>query len=92
MGETQNIPQSVDGLYYDKTTKQVVYESGRVRAVCAVDSTILWEKYLKETGQCPLQVSTQTETVDNGFNPSKEIVGKVILQLPTAPASAVSSR
>jgi hypothetical protein len=83
--QTQDIPRAVDGLYYDKSTKQVVYQSGKIRAVCAEDWTFLWHTALKETGLCPLRVSVQTRTVDDGFNLRDETVGEVVLQLPTHP-------
>jgi hypothetical protein len=81
--QTQDIPRAVDGLYYDKSTKQVVYQSGKIRAVCAEDWTFLWHTALKETGLCPLRVSVQTRTVDDGFNLRDETVAEVVLQLPT---------
>jgi len=88
-GQTLDIPRAVDGLYYDKSTKQVVYQNGKIRAVCAEDWTFLWHTALKETGQCPLQVSVQTRTIYDGFNRRDETVGEVILQLPTSSASPI---
>jgi len=83
-GQTLDIPSPVDGLYYDKSTKQLVYQSGKVRVVCAEDWTLLWHTALKETGQCPLRVSSQTRTLYDGFNRRDETVGEVVLQLPTS--------
>jgi len=89
-GQTLETLRPVDGLYYDKSTKQLVYQSGKTRTVCAEDWTFLWHTALKETGQCPPQVSEQTRTVDDGFNRRDETVGEVVLQLPTSSASPVS--
>lgn len=91
-GQTLDIPSAVDGLYYDKSTKQLVYQSGKVRVVCAEDWTLLWHTALKETGQCPLRVSSQTRTLYDGFNRRDETVGEVVLQLPAAALPSRSER
>ncbi len=80
--EPEVLPRAVDGLYYDQASKQVIYRNGTNRVVCAEDSTFLWGKSLKETGQCPLSVTSETRQVDDGFNGHQEIVGKVVLELP----------
>ncbi len=90
--EPQLFPRAVDGLYYDPASKQVIYRNGTNRVVCAEDSTVLWGKSLKETGQCPLNVTTETRQVDDGFNGHEETVGKVVLELPAPSDPAVSSK
>ena len=89
--EPEVFPRAVDGLYYDQASKQVIYRNGTTRVVCAEDSTFLWGKSLKETGQCPLRVTSETRQVDDGFNPHQETLGKVLLELPSSSAAAVSS-
>ena len=88
-GQTQDFPSAVDGLFYDKSTKQLVYQSEKIRAVCAEDFTLLWHTALKETGQCPLEVNVQTRTVYDGSNRRDETVGEVVLQVLTSSASPV---
>jgi len=90
-GQTLDIPRAVDGLYYDKSTKQLVYQSGQIRAVCAEDFTFLWHTALKETDQCSLQVNVQTRTVYDGPNRRDETVGEVVLQLLTSSSSPAPS-
>jgi len=90
--EPEVFPRAVDGLYYDQASKQVIYRNGTTRVVCAEDSTFLWGKSLKETGQCPLSVTTETRQVDDGFNGHQETVGKVVLELPASSTQPVSSK
>jgi hypothetical protein len=90
--EPEVFPRAVDGLYYDQASKQVIYRNGTNRVVCAEDSTVLWGKSLKETGQCPLSVTSETRHVDDGFNGHEETVGKVVLELPASSAPSVSSK
>jgi len=84
--------RSVDGLYYDQATKQVIYRNGTTQVVCAEDTSFLWGKSLKETGQCPLSVTSETRQVDDGFNGHQETIGKVTLELPASGNQAVSSK
>ena len=90
--EIQVIKEAVNHLYYDRDTKQVIYQKGRTRAVCAEDSTFLWSTGLKETGQCPLRASSQTQKVDDGFDLADMLIGKVVLEVPASGGTAVSSR
>jgi hypothetical protein len=73
--------ESVNGLYYDAASRQVIYRNGMARAVCAEDASFLWMKSLKETGQCQLRVSSETRKVDDGFHVREESLGKVVLQV-----------
>jgi hypothetical protein len=90
--EPEVIKEAVNGLYYDRDTKQVIYQKGPTRTVCAEDSTFLWTTGLKETGQCPLRASSQTRKVDDGFDLEDTLIGKVVLEVPASGGTAVSSR
>ena len=89
--ESQIVKEAVKGLYYDRDTKQVIYQRGRTRAICAQDSTFLWSTALKETGACPLRASSQTRKVDDGFDLENVLIGKVVLEVPSSGAAMVSS-
>ncbi len=84
--------EAVDGLYYDRASKQVIYQKGKTRVVCAEDSSFLWSTSLKETGQCRLRVSSEEQKLDDGFHVRNETVGKVVFEVPSSRAMAVSSR
>ncbi len=90
--DPQVFNEAVDGLYYDQASKQVIYRNGKTRVVCAEDSSFLWTTSLKETGQCRLNVSSEARKVDDGFHVRDETVGKVVFEVSSSPAAAVSSR
>jgi hypothetical protein len=73
------IMKKVDGLYYDSGARQVLYRLGDRSIVCAEDSTFLFIAVMKTTGKCPLLVSSEERTVDNGFHLSKQNFVKVTL-------------
>src|SRR5260370_33184163 len=52
--------RSVDGLYYDQATKQVIYRNGTTQVVCAEDQDFLWGKSLTATGHFPLSITADT--------------------------------
>jgi len=80
------IERQVDGLYYDSAQKQVLYRTAAGPIVCAEDARVLWETYLKSTGNCRLTPSTEQRNVDNGFDVHEQKVAKVVLDAPTATA------
>ena len=80
------IPSQVDGLYYDSARKQVLYRTATGPIVCAEDARVLWETYLKSTGNCRLIPSTEQRRVDNGFDVHEQTVAKVVLDTQTATA------
>ena len=80
------IPRQVEGLYYDSAQKQVLYRTAAGPIVCAEDARVLWETYLKSTGNCRLTPSTEQRNVDNGFDVHEQKVAKVVLDAPTATA------
>ena len=90
--EPNIVKEAVHGLYYDRDTKQVIYQRGQTRTICAEDSTFLWSTSLKETGACPLRAISQNRKVDDGFNLENVLIGKVVLEVPSSGSPAVSSR
>jgi len=77
----------VEGLYYDRTLKQVLYRTGSDTVVCAEDVSFLWFTRLKNTGNCQLTASTDQRKSDDGFNVSDQAVAKVSLDVQSAGGS-----
>jgi hypothetical protein len=77
----------VEGLYYDRTLKQVLYRTGSDTVVCAEDVSFLWFTRLKNTGNCQLTASTEQRKSDDGFNVSDHAVAKVFLDVQSASGS-----
>ncbi len=74
------VRRKIDGLSYDSTRKAVIYQNGKQTVVCAKDSSFLGMTSLNVTGQCILRTSSKTDTVDDGFRPKDESVGKVVFE------------
>jgi hypothetical protein len=81
------IMKMVEGLYYDKARKQVLYRTASEPIVCAEDANFLWTTYLKSTGWCLLKPRTEQRNVDDGFNLREQTVAEVFLEVPHAAAS-----
>lgn len=71
--------KKVDGLYYDSGLKQVLYRQGDHPIVCAQETSFLGIAAMKTTGNCPLLVSSEERTVDDGFHLRKQTFVKVTL-------------
>jgi len=72
------IRQSVEGLSYDQGSNQVVYTHEGRSVVCANDKDLLFQHYLKDTGECPIAISFENRTSDDGFNQTSRVVSKVV--------------
>jgi len=59
--------------------EQVLFQQGDDPIVCAQETTFLGIAVMKTTGKCPLLVSSEERTVDDGFHLSKRTVVKVTL-------------
>lgn len=81
------ISKAVEGLYYDKARKQVVYRTATETVVCAEDATFVWRTYLKSTGQCLLTPRAEQHKVDDGFKIRERTVTKVVFEAQTSSAS-----
>lgn len=77
---SQVISKAVEGLYYDRARKQVLYRTATETIVCAEDATILWTTYLKSTGNCRLTSSSEQRKMDDGFRVREQTVAKVIFE------------
>ncbi len=73
------VMKKVEGLYYDSGLKQVLYRQGDHPIVCAQGTTFLGTIVMKTTGKCPLLVSSEERTVDDGFHLRKQNFVKVTL-------------
>ena len=73
------VAKSVDGLTYDSKAKEVVYQRGGSRIVCAQGKSFLGESTARATGNCPLVVSYEQRTVDDGVRPRTQTFAKVTL-------------
>lgn len=71
------IRKPIEGLSYDQATNQVVYVNGGRSVICAVDSGF-FQKVLRPTGDCPIVISSENRTRDDGFWVSMEVVSKVV--------------
>jgi len=72
------IRKSVEGLSYDQGSNQVVYTHEGRSVVCANDEAFLFQRYLKETGDCPISISFENRTFDDGFNQTSRVVSKIV--------------
>lgn len=79
--------RNVEGLSYNPEAKEVIYQQGDSSIVCADASSFLGMITLHPTGNCPLVVSYEERTVDDGTRPSTETFAKVTLNLQ-GPAQA----
>ena len=79
--------EKVDGLAYDKATGNVVYQTTAQATpiICAKEMSDLGQKRYKPTGGCPLKVSYEKRTVDDGTRPEEKTFAKVTLS-PTTKA------
>jgi hypothetical protein len=71
------VQRKVDGLSYDSENNQVLYRKGDRSIVCAEEKSFLGIGSLSNTGNCPLRVSVEERTVDDGFRPEKQSFVKV---------------
>lgn len=81
-------PKAMEGLYYDRALKQVLYRSGKEQIVCAEDATFLWATHLKTTGLCQLSLLSEKRKTDDGFNIREQIVTKVLFDAQISKVSA----
>lgn len=79
------VNRKVDGLSYDSEAKEVLYRLGDGAIVCAEANSFLGMTTLRPTGNCPLTVSYEERTVDDGFRPSTQNFAKVTLNPKLAP-------
>jgi hypothetical protein len=79
-----SVKARVDGLSYDQASDAVVYQAaGEAPIVCAKKDTELTEKRYNPTGNCPLKISYENRTIDDGTEPRQATFAKVTLN-PTA--------
>jgi len=78
-GAVSTVMKKVEGLYYDSDSKQVLYRLGDRLIVCVEEARFLFIPVMKATGKCPLLVSSEERTVDDGFHLSKQNFVKVTL-------------
>jgi len=81
------ISKELEGLYYDRGLKQVLYRNGNESIVCAADSPFLWSTYLKNTGQCLLTQHSEKRKIDDGFKVRERTVHKVVFEVRPSIAS-----
>lgn len=74
---TQN--QRVDGLSYDPESKEVIYRAGTNTVVCGEATSFLGITRVRTTDKCPLVVSYEKQSVDDGTRPSEQTFAKVTL-------------
>src|SRR5215472_17086708 len=72
------IRKPVEGLSYDQSNNQVVFSHEDRSVVCANDKDLLFQHYLKATGECPIAVSFETRTFHDGFNQTSRVVSTVV--------------
>lgn len=80
------VAKSVDGLSYDSKAKELLYQRGGSRIVCAEAKSFLGESTARPTGNCPLVVSYEKRTVDDGVRPSTQTIAKVTLNPQIQPS------
>ncbi len=80
------VNRKVNGLSYDAEAKKVVYQRGGSAIVCAEAKSFLGMTTFDPTGNCPLVVSYEERTVDDGFRPSTRTFAKVTMNPKAAPA------
>ena len=77
----------VDGLSYDQPADALVYQApGEAPIVCAKGTSELTERRYNPTGDCPLKISYENRTVDDGITPRETTVAKVTLNPTTGSA------
>ncbi len=74
---TQN--QRVDGLSYDPESKEVIYRAGTNTVVCGEATSFLGTTSVRTTDNCPLVVSYEKRSIDDGTRPSEQTFAKVTL-------------
>lgn len=78
---------TVDGLSYDQASDAVVYQPpGEAPIVCAKGTSELTDRRYNPTGDCPLKISYENRTVDDGITPRETTVAKVTLNPTTGSA------
>jgi len=71
--------QRVDGLSYDPESKEVIYRSGTNAVVCGEATSFLGITRVRTTDNCPLVVSYEKQSIDDGTRPSEQTFAKVTL-------------
>jgi hypothetical protein len=82
------VNRKVAGLSYDSEAKQVLYQLGTNRIVCGEATNALGKISIRTTGNCPLAVTYEKRTVDQGFRPASQTFAKVTLTPKVAPTQA----
>ena len=83
----ESVQEKVDGLSYDAASRAVLYQApGEASVVCAKEISELGQKRYNPTANCPLQVSYEKRTVDDGTRPTKTTFAKVTLNPTTGSA------
>ncbi len=72
------IRRSIDGLSFDQTGNRVVYTQGERVVVCAEGRSVLFHHYLKETGDCPISIRSESRNVDDGSQVFSHTISKVV--------------
>ncbi len=80
------VNRKVDGLSYDSEAREVVYKQGDSSIVCAEATSFLGMTTMHPTGNCPLVVSYEEGTVDDGFRPSTQTFAKVTMNPKLGPS------
>jgi hypothetical protein len=73
------VNRRVNGLSYDPESKEVIYRAGGSSVVCGEATSFLGMTRVRATGNCPLIVSYENRTIDDGTRPSAETFAKVTL-------------
>ena len=71
------IRRRVDGLSYDLANDNVVYTSADRTVVCAEGKDFLFQKYLKTREECPISISSENRTFDDGFHVLNQVVSRI---------------
>ncbi len=85
------VNRRVNGLSYDPESKQVIYQAAGSQIVCGEATSLLGMTRVRATDNCPLVVSYENRTVDDGTRPSAQMFAKVTLT-PKAALDQVSER
>jgi len=85
------VSRKVDGLSYDPESKQVIYQAAGSQIVCGEATSLLGMTRVRATDNCPLVVSYENRTIDDGTRPSAQMFAKVTLT-PKAALDQVSER
>ncbi len=82
-----SVRATVDGLSYDQASDAVVYQApGEAPIVCAKSTSELTERRYNPSGNCPVKISYEDRTVDDGTRPRKTTFAKVTLNPTTGSA------